>query len=66
MNVNNDDPVGYDADHFSRKQERLLKRKTDKPKSDGGKKMHRVGGKERWHRNPNVLEDDEEGFDDEY
>lgn len=56
------DPQGFDFDHFNRKFERQQKRKLDKIPFDGGKRMHRVGKKEKWHFDPDDLFDDDEGL----
>lgn len=54
------EPEGFVADHFDRKQARQQRRKTDRRQNDGGKRIGRVGKKERWQFDRSAIYDDEE------
>jgi len=56
--VEDKDPEGFISDHFEQKEKRKKKRKNDRHAGDGGKRIHKVGKKEKWRWNPN------EGFDE--
>ncbi len=49
-----DSVESFDTEHFEAKQARNKKRKQAKKDfNDGGRKIHRVGKKERWHFDKN-------------
>lgn len=53
------DPESFVTDHFDRKKQRQQKRKVDRRQSDGGKRISRVGRKEKWHWDRNAAYDEE-------
>jgi hypothetical protein len=58
--VDNDERDGFVEEHQTRKQIGQNKRKqTRNHQRDGGKRIHRVEGKQKWHWNKNVPYDED-------